>query len=139
MNNLKSQIKNIFCEEVDLADLKSTSITKSILELKLNTILENVLQKVKLEPHISVPITQTTNENVFDGITIESGKSSDIELLDNYYSNTQPKEQKVQEATIIPSNFILTYEMKQFAKSKFIQNVDDIFEDFKLYYQSKQL
>jgi hypothetical protein len=27
--------------------------------------------------------------------------------------------------------------MKQFAKSKFIQNVEDIFEDFKLYYQSK--
>ena len=27
--------------------------------------------------------------------------------------------------------------MRIFAKSKFIQNVDDIFEDFKLYYQSK--
>ena len=137
MDNLKSQIKNIFCEEVDVIDLKSTSITKNILELKLNTIVENILQKVKLEQHISVPITQTTNENVFDGITIESGKSSDIELRDNYYDDLKPKEQKIIESTTIPSNFILSYEMKQFAKSKFIQNVDDIFEDFKLYYQSK--
>ena len=27
--------------------------------------------------------------------------------------------------------------MKQFAQSKFLQNIEDVFEDFKLYYQSK--
>jgi len=137
MDNLKSQIKKIFCEEIDFIDLKSKSLTKNIFELKLNTIMENILQKVDLEQNISIPITQTTNENIFDGTTIESGKSSDIELRDNYFNDIKPKEQNIIESTTIPSNFTLTYEMKQFAKSKFIQNPEDIFEDFKLYYQSK--
>lgn len=40
-------------------------------------------------------------------------------------------------ATTIPSDFTLSEEMRNYAKSKFIQNTEEIFEDFKLYYLSK--
>ncbi len=47
------------------------------------------------------------------------------------------KTNKQNQSTTIQNNFSLTYEMKQFAKSKFIQNVEEVFENFKLYYQAK--
>ena len=119
-------------------NLNSTEITKDTLELKLNTLIHNVVQKVNIEELMSVPLTKTTNDNIYsENFDIDRGKSADISLSDNSYMNISTKKESAETNTTIPANFTLTYEMRFFAKSKFIQNVDDIFEDFKLYYQSK--
>lgn len=38
----------------------------------------------------------------------------------------------------LPDNFQLSYEMMQYAKSKFILDVESVFSEFKLYYQTKE-
>ncbi len=138
MDKLKLQIKAIFEKQLELMNLNSTEITKDTLELKLNTLIHNVVQKVNIEELMSVPLTKTTNDNIYsENFDIDRGKSADISLSDNSYMNISTKKESAETNTTIPANFTLTYEMRFFAKSKFIQNVDDIFEDFKLYYQSK--
>jgi hypothetical protein len=70
--------------------------------------------------------------------TLCSGKSADTVLKDNPHNISVKQETKQHnESTTIPNNFSLTYEMSAFAKSKFVHNIEDVFEDFKLYYQSK--
>ena len=138
MDKLKLQIKSIFEKQLELMNLNSTEITKDTLELKLNTLIHNVVQKVNIEELMSVPLTKTTNDNIYsENFDIDRGKSADISLSDNSYMNISTKKESAETNTTIPANFTLTYEMRFFAKSKFVQNVDDIFEDFKLYYQSK--
>lgn len=138
MDKLKLQIKAIFEKQLELMNLNSTEITKDTLELKLNTLIHNVVQKVNIEELMSVPLTKTTNDNIYsENFDIDRGKSADISLSDNSYMNISTKKESAETNTTIPANFTLTYEMRFFAKSKFVQNVDDIFEDFKLYYQSK--
>jgi len=129
----KQQIKTLFSQQIDLIDFNLIGTNKDILELKLNTIVENIIQKI--DANISIPLSKTSNDNV--NLYIDSGKSEDT-LLSNNYSNYQPKQSiNTNLSTNIPSNFILNFEMKQFAKSKFIQNPEDVFEEFKLYYQGK--
>ncbi len=138
MDKLKLEIKSIFEKQLDLMNLNSQNITKDILELKLNGLVENIIEKIDLNENVSVPLTRTTNDNIYsENFDIDRGKSSDTSLSDNNYMNKSIKTSISDENTTISSSFTLTYEMKNFAKSKFILNVDDVFEDFKLYYQSK--
>jgi len=138
MEDLKSQIKQKFAYEIDNLDL---SMDTSLLTLKCNTLMENLLHTIlSKREHTQVPLSQTSNNNdfTFDFDTLCSGKSSETILSGNCSpSNHTSKIQQNNESTTIPNNFSLTYEMKAFAKSKFLQNIEDVFEDFKLYYQSK--
>ncbi|MEA3353611.1 MAG: hypothetical protein U9Q33_07340 [Campylobacterota bacterium] len=140
MTQLKSDIKDIFCEQLDLMDLTDTIVSKDIIELKLNTIIENIVTKVDFQKYIYVPLKETSHDNVMDGVEFREEKSSDVELHDDTtihhreISRTTPV---TNSTSAIPDNFRLSYEMEQFARSKYVQNVTDMFEDFKLYYQSK--
>ena len=138
MNKLKEQIKSIFEKQLELTNFDSNNITKDILELKLNTLIHNVVQKVDIEKNLSVPFTKTSNDNIYSkNFDIDRGQSTDTSLSDNSYMNRTFMKENTATSTTISEAFSLTYEMRYFAKSKFIQNVDDVFEDFKLYYQSK--
>ncbi len=137
MNNLKSEIKNIFCNKVDLLDISLLN-SKDILELKLNTIIENIINDIEDDQMVSVPLAKTTNDNIYiDSFNLESGKSDDVDLSNNYDSY-KPKQSITNNiVSTIPLNLTLNYEMRQFAKSKFITDPEDVFSNFKLYYQSK--
>ncbi|MEA2019095.1 MAG: hypothetical protein U9N59_11665 [Campylobacterota bacterium] len=143
MDNFKSQIKDKFSKEIDSLDL---SLDIHTIEMRYNTIVENILETIKIKKEqSSIPMSETSNNNICSSeFNLCAGKSSDI-LLDTdtdtiTNSSTikvyKPKT-KLNESSIIPDNFNLTYEMNQFAKSKFVLDVEEMFEDFKLYYQSK--
>jgi hypothetical protein len=144
MENLKSQIIDKFTNEINSLDL---SMDETALTLKYNSIMENILNTIIVKKEkINIPLHQTTNNNnlehTFDNtFGLCSGKSADTVLSSDtsprISSGTYAHTSKPKEATSIPSNFSLTYEMKQFAQSKFLQNIEEIFEDFTLYYQSK--
>ena len=92
MDKLKLQIKAIFEKQLELMNLNSTEITKDTLELKLNTLIHNVVQKVNIEELMSVPLTKTTNDNIYsENFDIDRGKSADISLSDNSYMNISTK------------------------------------------------
>jgi len=141
MDNFKSQIKDKFSKEIDSLDLSSDIQT---IEMKYHTIIEDILETIKIKKEqLSIPLSQTSNNNICSSeFDLCAGKSSDISLdtnistKKNIITNYQPKTQ-LNESTTILSNYNLTYEMKQFANSKFIQNAEEEFENFKLYYQSK--
>jgi len=144
MEDLKSQIIDKFANEINSLDL---SMNDMELKLKYNSIVENILDTILVKKEkINIPYHQTSNENnlehTFDNtFGLCAGKSSDTVLGSDrsprITSNSYLNKVQSKEATSIPDNFALTYEMKQFAQSKFLQNIDDVFEDFKLYYQSK--
>ena len=135
MDKLKQELRDIFIKELDQTDLNSFILTKDTLEVKLNSIIENILNKITIPKPQQINITQTSNDNIFDTTYIDAGKSSEIDLSNkNYVIKPIDTEQS---ATTIPNNFSLTYDMREFAKSKFLINIDEVFEDFKLYYQSK--
>ena len=143
MEDLKSKIIDKFTNEINSLDL---SMDETALTMRYNSIVENILNTIIVKREkIKVPMHQTSNDNNFthtfdNTFGLCSGKSSDTVLgSDTTRSNVQidTHYSKPKENTTIPNNFALTYEMKQFAQSKFLQNVDDVFEDFKLYYQSK--
>ena len=144
MQDLKSQIIDRFTNEINSLDL---SMNETNLTLKYNSIVENILNTILVKKEkINIPLHKTTNENNFkhtfdNTFGLCAGKSSDTVLSsDNsprLSSSGSIHNSQIKESTTIPNNFTLTYEMKQFAQSKFLQNIDDIFEDFKLYYQSK--
>ncbi|MGB5867789.1 MAG: hypothetical protein WBG69_07970 [Arcobacteraceae bacterium] len=143
MEDLKSKIIEKFANEMNSLDL---SLDETTLRLKYNTIVDELFNKIIIKREkINIPFHKTSNENNLEP-TFENtfglcaGKSSDTVLTADVYSSNsllRSSTAKPQEATTIPNNFSLTYEMKQFAQSKFLRNIDDIFEDFKLYYQSK--
>ena len=134
MKQLKDDIKELFLKELDKQYIDKDNLSISTLELKLNTIVENILDKIDINKSISIPIKQTSNENVLDGVEFNIEKSSEFELCDEFEFKSE--EESIKQTTI-PANFKLSYEMEQFAKSKFVQDVTSMFEDFKLYYQSK--
>ena len=137
MNNFKLELIKQFSKELDSLDL---SLEIHTLEMKYNQITQNVFETIKIKKEqVSIPLSQTSNDNLCssDFGTLCSGKSSEIMLESTgYVGSTSPKK-RLNEVSTIPDNFGLTYEMKQFATSKFVQNVESVFEDFKLYYQSK--
>ena len=137
MDNFKSQIKDKLSKEIDSLDL---SLDFHIIEMKYNGIIENILETIKIKKEqISVPLSETSNNNICSNeFDLWAGKSSDILINTDTIPNKiyQPKTQ-LNESSTIPSNFTLSYEMKQFAQSKFIQDAEEEFENFKLYYQSK--
>jgi len=134
MEEFKTQIKKRFAQELDNLDF---SLDIDSLEMRYNTIVEEIFEKIKIKKeNYSVPISQTSNNNICSSeFDLCSGKSNETLINDN----TKPTKEKTQpnESRSIPNNFSLNYEMKQFAKSKFIQDVEETFENFKLYYQSK--
>ncbi len=136
MNNIKKQLKEILSQQIDDMNLDSIHLSKEILQIKLNTVIENTIRKIKLNP-IQVPVYNTSNDNIFDGVTLDNGKSSDVDFSNFNEIKEFLDKPKAIESTSIPNNFVLTYELREFAKSKFIQNTDDMFDNFKLYYQSK--
>ncbi len=137
MDSIKFQLKEILSKQIEEMDLESIHLTKEILQFKLTTVVENTVRKIKLEKPVSVPISKTTNDNIFDGVTLDSEKASDVDFSDFISIDDFSQKKQEPKSTSIPPSFTLTYELRQFAKSKFIQNVDDMFDDFKLYYQSK--
>jgi len=136
MEEFKRQIKNRFSKEIDNLDF---SLDIDSLEIKYNTIVEEIFEKIRVKKeNYSIPVSQTSNNNICSSeFDIGSGKSFETLLNDNTQTTSISKSKKINESSSIPNNFSLTYEMKQFAKSKFIQNVEETFENFKLYYQSK--
>ena len=143
MEDLKSNIIEKFTNEINSLDF---TINDTEFILKYNSIVEDILLTIKLKKEkIKVPLHQTSNNNnivhTFNNtFGLSSGKSNDVVLGTNAHTQFKPigdEKVKVNESTIIPNNFSLSYEMKHFAKSKFVENIDDVFEDFKLYYQAK--
>ncbi|MEA3511960.1 MAG: hypothetical protein U9R37_00010 [Campylobacterota bacterium] len=144
MDNLKDLIKKRFSNEIDNLDL---SLDLSLLELKYTAIVENIFETIKVKKehfnsYNNIPISKTSNNNIYnDEFDLCSGKSKETLIGTNtnqikYNSNITNNNKSIQ-STTIPNNFSLNYEMKEFAKSKFIQDVEEVFENFKLYYQSK--
>jgi hypothetical protein len=143
MEDLKSKIIEKFANEINALDF---SMNETELILRYNSIVDHILQTITIKKEkIKVSLYQTSNNNdiqhTFDNtFDLSSGKSKDVVLGNNsniQLKNLDDERVKVNESTIIPNNFSLTYEMKHFAKSKFVDNIDDVFEDFKLYYQAK--
>lgn len=140
MEDLKSKIIDKFTNEINSLDL---SMDEHLLTMKYNSIVENILNTIIVKREkINVPLHETTNNNnlkhTFDNtFGLCAGKSSDTVLSSDTVPRLSSNTTSVSESTTIPNNFTLTYEMKQFAQSKFLQNIEDVFEDFKLYYQSK--
>ena len=138
MEDFKVQIVEKFKQELDALDLCLDEMT---LTMKYNSLSEKILNTILIKrEQINVPLSKTSNNNDFnlDFDSLCAGKSSDTLLHDNSNHpiiNSQVK--KPSESTTIPSHFSLTYEMKAFAKSKFVHDIESVFEDFKLYYQSK--
>ncbi|MEA3384218.1 MAG: hypothetical protein U9Q20_06050 [Campylobacterota bacterium] len=133
----KQNLKDIISKEIDEMEIDSVHLCKETLTVKLNTIIKNTIKKIKLEKNISVPMYKTTNENVFDGVSFDNEKTSDVDFSD-FNDQVEPiKKIQNNDPKSIPSNFMLTYELREYAKLKFVKNVDEMFDDFKLYYQSK--
>jgi len=141
MEDLKSQIIDKFSNEINSLDL---SVDDTTLTFKYNSIVENILTSLLIKKEkLNVPLHETSNNNKFvssfeNTFGLCSGKSADTLISSNIKQQiTKDNSSSRNESTTIPSNFTLSYEMKQFAQSKFIQNVEEVFEDFTLYYQSK--
>jgi len=137
MQNLKYDIKNIFATKIETIDLNSNDYN---IEMKLNQISNDILNFIKLKKD-KLATRKEEKQNIksylYDDMEMDSNVSKDITLDTNY----TPKQNSVASniAIVIPDNFSLTYEMKQYALFKFVQNVDDVFEHFKLHYQSNQV
>lgn len=137
MDQLKAQLQEKFSRSIKELDLTKENFQ---LSLELHNIAEELCEYIKLKKEQQcVPLRETSNDNIcFSEFDMDCGKSYDT-LLDDTPSKSLPKTEKKapNTQTTIPQNFTLTYEMKQFAKSKFVHNVEEVFENFKLYYQSK--
>lgn len=143
MENLKAQIIERFKKEIESLDF---SLDDASLSLKYHSISESILNNILVKREkLNVPFSQTTNNNDLnlDFTGLCSGKSFDTLIGDNNYNTptstlaNENVKTTPSESTTIPDNFTLSYEMREFAKSKFVQDVENMFEDFKLYYQSK--
>jgi len=142
MENLKSKIIEKFTNDIKSLDF---SLDDTSLQFKYNSIVENILNTILIKREkINIPYHKTTNDNDLKSTAqlisnLDAGKSFNTVLKDDIYRKQTPQiiSKKTNEPTTIPHNFTLSYEMKQFAQSKFVDNIDDVFEDFTLYYQSK--
>jgi hypothetical protein len=136
MDEIKKELTNRFSKALENFDFNKEN---NLLEMEFNSISENLFEYIKkIKEQHSVPLRKTTNDNICTSeFNLGSGKSNDVVLNDLQKNNLNHSKTSLNEQTTIPNNFSLTYEMKQFAKSKFIRNVEEVFENFKLYYQSK--
>ncbi len=135
MDEIKKELSSRFSKALEDLDLRKDN---HLLELEFHSISEKLFEFIKRKKEQnSIPLRQTTNDNICTSeFDLCSGKSNDV-IINDLPKNTPTPKKAPTEQTTIPSNFALTYEMKQFAKSKFVQNVEEVFENFKLYYQSK--
>ncbi len=137
MDKLKEDILNIFTKELSQSDFNSFILSNSTLEFKLNDIVSSILQKIDLDQYLTSLQTENSNqtdENIFDAVELPSDKSSEIDL-GSYYEDDYIPQQK--QNGKIPSNFQLTYDMREYAKLKYITDIDNVFEEFKLHYKSE--
>lgn len=140
MPDLKEEIKKLFCKEIDRIEDGNIFTSKELLELKLNGITENILNRLDLNIPC-VPLSQTSNDNLYgEDMELPSCKQGDVELpSDNSYFNSKLSCTPKKEESTIPLDFELNFEMRNYATKNFIPKefVERVFEDFKLYYQSK--
>lgn len=138
MSEIKEKIKNLFCKEIDKIENESIFLDNKSFEMKLNAISENIISRININ---SVPLKQTSNDNYFgEDMELPSCKASDVELPnDNSYFSTKVSCKPRNIESTIPENFELNTQMRNYATKNFIAKefVDTMFEDFKLYYQSK--
>jgi len=136
MDSFKEKLKEKFSKEIDSLDF---SLDINTIDVRFHSIVEEILETIKVKKeHFSVPLSKTTNDNLYgDDFELCSGKSSDTVLNSSPNTQYQPQQQLQKPSTSIPNNFTLNYEMRAFAKSKFVQDVEEQFENFKLFYQSK--
>jgi len=142
MKDLKSQIIEKFANDIDSLDF---SLDETSLQLKYNSIVDNIFNTILIKREkINIPYHKTTNDNhlnpTFENtFGLSAGKSFNTVIKDDIYKQNSSKStyKNANESTTIPQNFTLSYEMKQFAQSKFVHNIEEVFEDFTLYYQSK--
>jgi hypothetical protein len=137
-NNLKDKLKDIFNKQLQKLDLSANDYQ---IQMKLDSISQELfdfikLQKDKMQQNNNSSQTKNDTSMLYDDMQIDSNISKDISLDSNY----TPKQNSVPQgvATTIPDNFTLTYDMKQYALFKFVNNAEEVFEHFKLHYQSTQ-
>lgn len=135
MDQIKEELTYRFSKALENLDLRKET---NLLELEYNSITEELFEYIKrVKQEHTIPLRKTSNDNICSSeFDLCGGKSNDV-ILNDLPTQTPTPKKALNEQTTIPNNFSLTYEMKQFAKSKFIQNVEEVFENFKLYYQSK--
>lgn len=140
MQKLKEQLKGLFCEKIDQS---TQNLTPSNIELILGNLIEECIEELDFSNTVSISVLQTSNNNCYgDDFEITSTKSSDVDLpSDNNYFKVSKNNIVPKEESTIPSDFILTNDMRNYATKNFIpkEYVDITFEDFKLYYQSKAI
>ncbi|MEA3316162.1 MAG: hypothetical protein U9Q30_09920 [Campylobacterota bacterium] len=140
LNKLKNKIKSLFNKYIDDMDIDDKAFfAKERLELQLNDLNEKILNNLEFSDSLEEFDNEVYLENVLDKFAIESGKSQDV-LIDASFNKDISKELSVKKnnkITSIPDNFILDYDMLHFATSKYIKNPQNLFDDFKLYYQAK--
>lgn len=154
MEELRAKLIQQFLEGFNAIDL---SLDPSRITLKYNSLTENILETLLIqkekEEEKKKEHTQTIAQNTpkpqdtcIEGsldymVNISSsGKSFDtlLEPENNSPSHLRSlKNAVLEEPSTIPKNFMLTEEMKQFAKLKFVKNIEDVFEEFTFYYQGK--
>jgi len=137
MENLKSTIIEKFANDINSLDF---SLDETSLQFKYNSIVESIYNTILIKREklniSSENVVQSNDFNLnFDAIS--AGKSFDTTLSNNEYMSAKQIKKELNPLTKIPNNFSLTYEMKEFAKSKHIpaENIESIFEDFVIHYQ----
>ena len=126
MQNIKRYAIEKFTKEISSLDF---SLSISILEMKYNTIVENILEDIKVKKE-KLPQNQTTTDLDVDSLINETPS---IQQTNPLKTTTTQSGQLIS----IPDNFVLTNEMKQYAQSKYFKNIDELFEIFKYDHQSR--
>ncbi len=141
MPDLKEEIKNLFCKEIDRIENDTVFLSKDMLEFKLNGIIENVLDRINFNKTVDMPYRQTSNENIYDDdFNIEADTYSEYDFNEyrfaknNIVSKSQPEARKF----TIPANFSLSEDMIYFAKAKTMpeNEITLSFDKFKAHYES---
>jgi len=143
MENLKLQIIDKFTKELHSLDL---SLNDELLSIKYRSITEKLLntllvKKEKIEEHFNTTKSNEEKKCTFENtFGLSSGKSFDTLIGSNNLSpeiQSDTNKSKSTELTTIPNNLSLTYDMEQYAKLKYIRDVEIEFEKFKLFHKSK--
>ena len=140
MNNIKSKIEKLFLKHLNRAVFSyfatNSHIDIEVLKLKLNSVVENLCDdKMLLEDIEQISYKEEVSNYNMQIDDISQDKPSGFDLSNDYY---KPKNEiPPNSLTPIDHNFQLNYEMIEFAKSKYVRNVNEMFEDFKYYYQGK--
>jgi hypothetical protein len=135
MTEFKLKIKTLFEEELNRLNINQNKITKDRLEVKLNKITENIINSLFINSNITTEIQSINNNINMSEYDLKSDQLGIPILTDNSYMPSNDFKTKQPLNRPIPDNFILSYEMKQFAKLKFVDDVESVFEEFKVHYQ----